>query len=75
MADYLGRAMAVIAATIDPEKFVIGGGVSKAGMPLIDAVSSAYEKYCFPACKDTQIVLAELGNDAGIFGSAKMLLD
>ena len=75
MADYLGRAMAVIAATIDPEKFVIGGGVSKAGMPLIDAVSSAYEKYCFPECKDTQIVLAELGNDAGIFGSAKMLLD
>ena len=75
MADYLGRAMAVIAATIDPEKFVIGGGVSKAGQPLIDAIEKAYASYCFPACKTTEIVLAELGNDAGIFGSARMVLD
>lgn len=75
MADYLGRAMSSIAATVDPEKFVIGGGVSKAGQPLLDAIEAAYKKYCFPACKDAQIVLAELGNDAGIFGSAKMLLD
>lgn len=75
MADYLGRGMAVIAATVDPEKFVIGGGVSKAGMPLIDAITAAYQTYCFPACKDAQIVLAELGNDAGIYGSAKMVLE
>lgn len=75
MADYLGRAMAAIAATIDPEKFVIGGGVSKAGQPLIDVIEKAYASYCFPACKETEIVLAELGNDAGIFGSARMVLD
>ncbi len=75
MADYLGRAMAAIAATIDPEKFVIGGGVSKAGQPLIDAIRTSYDSYCFPACKEAQIVLAELGNDAGIFGSARMVLD
>ena len=74
-ATYLGRALAVIAATTDPEVFIIGGGVSNAGQPLIDAVSAVYRKMAFSACKDTPIVLAEIGNDAGIFGAAKLALD
>lgn len=74
-AAYLGRALAAIAATVDPEVFIIGGGVSNAGDPLIDAVSKVYRAYAFSSCKDIPIVLAKIGNDAGIYGAAKLALD
>ena len=54
---------------------VVGGGVSKAGQILIDGVAKYYREAAFIACKDTPIVLASLGNDAGIYGAAKMLID
>ncbi|MDO4649193.1 MAG: ROK family glucokinase [Eubacteriales bacterium] len=75
VGEYLGRAIASFACVIDPETIVIGGGVSKAGQPLIDVVEKYYKKYAFSACKDTPIVLASLGNDAGIYGAAKLVLD
>ena len=53
----------------------VGGGVSKAGQILIDGVAKYYREAAFIACKDTPIVLASLGNDAGIYGAAKMLID
>lgn len=74
-ADYLGRAMGIFACVTDPERFVIGGGVSKAGQPLLDSLKKYYRQYAFSACKDTPIVLAELGNEAGIYGAARMVLD
>ena len=74
VGDLLGGALAGFAAVVDPEAIVIGGGVSKAGQPLIDCIQKYYMKYAFPSCKDTQIVLATLGNDAGICGAAKMVL-
>lgn len=74
-AGYLGRAMGIIACVTDPERFVIGGGVSKAGQPLLDVLEKYYRRYAFPACKDTPLVLAELGNEAGIYGAARMALD
>ena len=72
---YLGRALAVFACVVDPEVIVVGGGVSKAGQILIDGVAKYYREAAFIACKDTPIVLASLGNDAGIYGAAKMLID
>lgn len=74
-AKYLGNALAIFAGVVDPEVFVIGGGVSKAGQPLIDVIRKYYENYAFNACKGTPIVQAELGNDAGIYGSAKLALE
>ncbi len=71
---YLGRALAGFACVIDPEIYVIGGGVSKAGPVLLDYVQKYYRQYAFPACKDAAFALATLGNDAGIYGSAKMVL-
>ena len=55
---------------MDPEVFVIGGGVSKAGDILIDAVEKAFQKYAFHACRSTAFELATLGNDAGMYGGA-----
>ena len=71
---YLGSALSVIAGVVDPEVFVIGGGVSKAGDILLDYIRKYYNTYAFSACKDAVFALAELGNDAGIFGAAKMIL-
>ena len=59
---------------VDPQVFVIGGGVSKAGKILFDYIEKYYKKYAFPSCKDAKFALATLGNDAGIYGAAKLML-
>ena len=74
LGKHLGMACSHIAAVVDPEVFVIGGGVSKAGEMLIDLVKKNYEKNVMFALQNKEFALAELGNDAGIYGSAKMVL-
>ncbi len=74
-ARILGNALSNIACVADPEVFVIGGGVSKAGKPLLDAVEKYYRKAAFSSCKDTRFALASLGNDAGIYGCVKLILE
>lgn len=71
---YLGKALAVFACVADPEVFVIGGGVSKAGPVLLDFITKYYRQFAFTACKNVDFALATLGNDAGIYGSARMVL-
>ena len=71
---YLGTALATIACVTDPEVFVIGGGVSKAGQVILDYIKKYYAQYAFMTCKQAGFALAKLGNDAGIYGAAKMLL-
>lgn len=72
--DYLSKALSVFATVADPEIIVIGGGVSKAGPVLLDYIIPQFKKYAFKACKETEFALATLGNDAGIYGAAKMVL-
>ena len=71
---YLGTALATVAGVTDPEIFVIGGGVSKAGPILLDFIRKYYKKYAFLPSKEALFALAELGNDAGIYGAAKLVL-
>ncbi len=73
MATYLGESMSAIASVINPQAFIIGGGVSKAGSYLIDAIKVIYRESCFAACGDAAVHLAELGNDAGMYGAAALL--
>lgn len=70
----LGLALANIACVIDPEVFVIGGGVSKAGDILLEASKKYYQQYAFHACRNVDFKLATLGNDAGMYGGAASLL-
>lgn len=70
----LGWTLTAVAGSVDPEVFVIGGGLSHAGSVLLDKIECYYRKYAFHAFRDTPFVLAELGNDAGIYGCVKMLL-
>lgn len=73
--EYLGKGLASVAAVSNPEVFVIGGGVSKAGEVLLDYMQKYYRKYVFHASRNAKFVLATLGNDAGIYGAAKLVLD
>lgn len=72
---YLGLALSQLALTVDPEIFVIGGGVSKAGQFLIDVIDKHYDKYMVISKNRPIIGLATLGNDAGIYGAARLILD
>lgn len=72
--DYLGKGLGVIAGIINPEIFVIGGGVSKAGEVLFEYIKPSFEKTAFHGSRDAIFALATLGNDAGIYGAARMLL-
>lgn len=71
----LGHALANVACVIDPEVFVIGGGVSKAGDILIDVIQKNYEEATFHACREAKFALASLGNDAGMYGCMQLILD
>ena len=73
--DCLGYSLAATAAVIDPEIFIIGGGVSKAGDYLIETVRKHYEPLCVLSETKATISLAKLGNDAGIYGAAKLAMD
>ncbi len=70
----LGNALAAITTVTDPEVIVIGGGVSKAGPILIETTKKYYRKAAFHAAEDCEFALAELGNNAGMFGAVKMIL-
>lgn len=72
---YLGLALAQVSMTVDPEIFVIGGGVSRAGQFLIDEIWKHYDKFTPISENKAKIGLAELGNDAGIYGAARLVLE
>lgn len=74
MGEVLGRALGYATVLCDPEAILIGGGVSKAGQIVIDVIEKYYKKYSFHATVNTPIILASLGNDAGIYGAAKMMI-
>lgn len=73
--EYLGKGLAAVACVVNPEIFVIGGGVSKAGPVLLDFILDPYKKYVFRGSRDAKFALATLGNDAGIYGAAKLVKD
>lgn len=72
--EYLGKGLAAVAGVVNPEIFVIGGGVSKAGDILLSFVEPAFKKYVFKQCAGAKFALATLGNDAGIYGAAGLIL-
>ena len=74
-SQYLGIACANIASVLNPANIVIGGGVSAAGQFLLDGVQKVFDENTFPQVRtSTQLVLANLGNDAGVIGAASLVL-
>lgn len=72
---YLGLVLAQISMVLDPQIYVIGGGVSRAGTFLTDRIQRYHDQLTPLARKKARVVLAELGNDAGIYGAARMILE
>ncbi|MGI6109705.1 MAG: ROK family glucokinase [Eubacteriaceae bacterium] len=70
----LGKALASVACVVNPQGFVIGGGMANAGTILIDCIKKYYAQYAFPATRNVAFELACLGNKAGIYGSVKQVL-
>ncbi len=75
VCDILGKAIAAICNVVNPEMVVIGGGVSNAGSILLNEMDEAFRTEVFHGARDTVISLATLGNDAGIFGGAGMIVN
>lgn len=71
---YLGLAMSYVSCTVDPQIFIVGGGMSRAGQVVIRAIRRYYQQFAFSPSAHCPIVLAQLGNDAGIYGGAKLVL-
>lgn len=74
VGNILGKVLATMSCVIDVDAYVIGGGVSRAGEVLLAPIRNAFTNYAFHASKETQIVQAELGNDAGIYGAVGLFL-
>lgn len=74
-SEYIGLLLANLSAVFDPEAILIGGGVSKTGAPLLEMVTPVFQRYAFPSSEETEILLAALGSQAGMFGAAKYLID
>ncbi len=72
---YLGEFLANVANVVNPEVIVLGGGVSKAGQPLLDGAKKYFDQYVFHAAKNARFALATLSNDAGAYGAFKLILD
>ena len=74
MSDTLGMALASIASTVDPEAFLVGGGVARAGDVLFAPLNKHFKEYAFKSCREIPIKQASLGNDAGIYGAVRLIV-
>lgn len=74
---YLACGIANMINTFQPDVLCIGGGVCNEGDPLLLPLKElvAKEIYTKNSPRNTEIVIAQLGNDAGIIGAAFLGLD
>jgi len=70
---YMCLALDTIIAFLDPEMIILGGGVSRAGSFLLDAIRAELPQYLlFKALPFSRIEIAQLGADAGMIGAAML---
>ena len=70
---YLSQTIANVVNFLDPEIIILGGGVSKAGALLLDAVRSEFPQYVLYKTQPMpSVVIATLGADAGIIGASML---
>lgn len=71
---WLGLALSYVACAVDPEVILLGGGVARAGEVLLGPVRDQYRNSVFHGAAETPFALAALGNDAGMYGAVKLIL-
>ena len=73
---HLGRAMALLVHLFNPERFVVGGGVSNAGDLILEPARRAARRHVLPAYRHTfDVVPAGLGDNAGVVGAAALVFE
>lgn len=75
LGDWIGRACASLAAVLDPQVFVFGGGVAVAGEHLLEPIRQSYRKH-MPAAgfhPEAEFRVAQMLNDAGVIGAADLV--
>lgn len=74
VGEWAGHGLADLAAILDPECFVLGGGVSDAGSILLDPVRASFARNVpgRPGRRMAEVRLAELGGEAGIVGAGDL---
>lgn len=73
---YLARGIVNVMIMLDPQRIALGGGVSGAGDYLLNRLKKEIDKqYFLSEFSDVEIVISELGNDAGIIGAALLAKD
>ena len=68
----LGYAAAAVSSVVNPEIILLGGGVSAAGSALLGPVEASFKANVLSACAGVRFALAQLGNNAGIYGGAAL---
>ena len=74
MTDYLGFALSIISTVIDPELYLIGGGVGEGFDFFADQLRASFHEHCFAPSASARILPASLGNQAAMYGSAYQAL-
>ena len=73
-AYYLGKSISTVAVVLNPQRFIIGGGVSKAGEYLFEQMREVFAKLTPEKAQEgVEIVPAVLGNNAGVVGAAGLV--
>lgn len=74
LGTWIGEGLASVAAILDPELIVLGGGVSESGSLLIDPARAAFRRQLTGRGHrpEAWFALASLGNDAGMIGAADL---
>ena len=70
MCESLGLAMAQVGCVVDPDLFLLGGGVAGSLELYAGRLRAGYEAHALPNCRDARIERAALGNAAAMYGSA-----
>ena len=70
MCDYLALAMSQISCIVDPEMYLIGGGVAGAFATFAPELREKFAEYALKPCKEARIEAASLGNQAAMYGCA-----
>jgi len=71
--EYLARVLAKVTYIINPDIFIIGGGISNAGNFIIDKITKFYYPLVKPFIQTTHFEIATLGNDAGMYGACYLI--
>ncbi|MBU1093125.1 MAG: ROK family protein [Firmicutes bacterium] len=73
VAEYVAISASILAVVVDPEVFIIGGGISRAGGFLLDLIVDHYKKHARFSTYKIPFILAKTGNSAGLIGAAHLI--